>query len=167
MIVRLLTEALKLRLSRRAEADSENKEAVGKMVECAGFAREFPWPSPGNRRDHRSQENALGRCGDRCKHDPCVGQWNGGRAVEQQMIPKKKSVPPRCLRRAGQLQQIVGIRELTEIRSVDTKPHDGDPLFRENIRSCDKGERGRMIGSRKVRDTSSQLLPAFPKRALR
>jgi hypothetical protein len=96
-IVGIFTEAFKFGVRRRAESNTDNQPPTREAVERSRFARDHPWSAPGERRDERAQPHSLRLCGNCRQGDPSIYKRNVGAPEDEEMVPKKETIPASIL----------------------------------------------------------------------
>jgi hypothetical protein len=111
--VELLPERAQLPPRVAAQAGPEHQAAPRQPVDPDRLPGQLAGPAPGHRRDHRADDQPLGRAGDGGQGDPRVGHVGHGRPVEH-VVPNEQAVPPGGLGLGAQVGHEPGLGELAE-----------------------------------------------------
>ena len=122
-VVGLLAEARQLAPAAvEPEPDAEHEAPARQVVEGDGLAGHDLRAPAGERRDHRSEQHALGAHRHRGHGDPRVGRRLDGSAVHD-VVPHEHAVPARRLGRGREVGEDERIGELVEDRQGQPGVH--------------------------------------------
>ena len=98
-----------------AEADTEDKTPTREVVECDGFPRQLVGATAGDRRDHGSELDVVGRGCDCSERHPRVDNRNREVVEQPDVIPQKEAVPTGLLSVPGEFDEQSRVTVIAEV----------------------------------------------------
>jgi len=115
-----------------AQAHAESEAPAGEAIERHGLSGHHRHASPSQRRDHRADDDPLGRHGDGCEGDPRVDH-RLPRLPADHVIPQEEAVPSSRLGVVGQRGETDRVGEIAAVGNAEPElrlhpPCAGHPL---------------------------------------